>query len=163
MPFVNKEIHIDDFLEQLSKRIELQGNSNTRIFFEIFLQKGLVEAIKKHPGLAPNWDGRVNAGDLDVIYPLAVEILHDAASRNFSEHSNTYADAHAVSTAFCDELNEMFQCSGEEKFDLIPIKSFVDKAVEAGVIKVEDGMVNLTPEGEEIAQEMERQIKGEQN
>lgn len=163
MPFTNKEIHISDFLKQLQERIKSQGNSNALIFFEIFLQKGLVEEIKKHPDVAPNWDGRVNAGDFDVIYPLAVEILHDAASRNFSEHSNTYADAHAVSIAFCDELNEMFQCSGEEKYDLIPIKSFIDMAAEAGVVQVEDGMVSLTPEGEEIAQSVERQIKGEQN
>jgi len=94
---------------------------------------------------------------------MAVDILHDAASRNFSEHSNTYADAHVVSAAFCEELNEFFQCSGEEGFDLIPIKSFVDMAAEAGVIKVEDGKVSLTPEGEEVAQSIEREIKGPQN
>lgn len=164
MPFVNKEMQLTDFLEQLHKRIEASDNSAALIFFEVFLQKRLVEAVKKHPGLASDWDGRVNAGDFDVIYPMAAEILHDAASREYSStHPDIYKDAHAVSTAFCEELNKFFECSGDEGFDLIPIKSFVDMAVEAGTVVVEDGFVKLTPEGEEIAQSVERQIKGEQN
>lgn len=150
-------------MEGLHRRIESQDNSNAQIFFEIFLQKGLVEAIKNYPGIAPNWDGRVNAGNFDVIYPLAVDILRNAAFRNFSEHSNTYADAHAVSVNFCEELNEMFQCTGEEKFDLISVKSYVDMAVEAGVVEIKNGMVSLTPEDEKVAQSVEREIKGGQN
>jgi|GEM_PF-5360093 hypothetical protein len=146
MPFTNKKVQLTDFMEQLRKRIEAGGNSVALIFFDVFLKEGLViKAVKEYPGLDPNWDGRVNAGDFNGIYPMAVEILHDAASRNFSKYSNTYADAHAVSVAFCEELNEFFECSGEEKFDLMPIKSFVDMAVEAGVVEVEGGKVKLTP------------------
>lgn len=164
MPLVNKEVLLTDFMEQLRKKIEVSGNSATLIFFEIFLQKRLVTAVKEHPGLAPNWNGRVNADDFDGIYPMAVEILHDAASREYSSaHPNIYKDAHAVSVAFCEELKEFFECSGEEGFDLIPIRSFVDMAVEAGTVVVEDGFVKLTPEGEEMAQSVEREIKGGQN
>lgn len=161
MPFVNKEIRITDFLEWLRKKIESQDNPNIRIFFKSFLQKELVEAIKKHPGVTPDWDGRVNAGDFDVIYPLAADILYNAASANFSEvHPDTYTCAHAVSTVFCEELNEIFQCSGEEKFDLIPIKSFVDMTVEAGMVKIKNGMVIPTFEGEKAAQNIKRKIEG---
>jgi hypothetical protein len=139
MAFINKEIQLSDFMEQLHKRIQSSCNSDVLIFFRIFLQESLIRAVKEHSGLAPDWDGRVNAGDFDVIYPMAVEIIHDAASRNFSEHSNTYADAHTISIAFCNELNEFFQCTGEEKFDLIPIKSFVDMALKAELLKYRMG------------------------
>lgn len=158
-----KIINIKDFLDQLHKRLKEKGDLGTLIFFEVFLQNKLVEAIKRTGGTVPNWDGSVNAGDFDTIYPYATQILFDAASRNFSEHSNTYKDAHAISVAFCEQLNEIFECSGEEVFDLIPIKSFVDAAVEAGVVTVEGGLVHLTSEGEEIAQNIEREIKGQQN
>ncbi len=36
-------------------------------------------------------------------------------------------------------------------------------AVDAGVVEEKDGMVSLTPEGEEMARSVEKQIKGEQN
>jgi hypothetical protein len=154
MPFVNKEIHINDFLELLHKRIESQGDSNARIFFEIFLQGGLLKKIKNNYKVAP--DGRVNAGDFDVIYPFAVDILRNAANGSFSEHSNTYVDAHTISVAFCEELNEFFQCSGNEKFDLIPIESYVDMAIEAGIVRVKNGMISLTLKGEEMAERKQK-------
>ncbi|MEW5908120.1 MAG: hypothetical protein AB1643_03030 [Patescibacteria group bacterium] len=158
-----KVINIKDFLEQLHDRLREKEDSSACIFFEVLLQNQLVAEIKKQEGLVPNWDGSANAGDFDVIYPIAANILFSAASSGFTEHINTYKPAHAVSVAFCELLNEIFECSGEHGFDLIPIRSFVDMAVDAGVVKVKDGVVSLTPEIEEIAQNMEREIEGPQN
>lgn len=161
MSFVNQEIELTDFLKKLRQRIESGSNQNVLTLFDTTLPEELGETIEKR---STNWAGRVNAGDFDAIYPLAVEILRDTAGRMFSEaHPNIYKEAHAVSVAFCDELNEMFQCSGEEKFDLIPIKSFVDMAVEAGTVRVVDESVQMTPKGVAMAQETERGIKSKQN
>lgn len=152
MPFTNKEIQLSEFIEQLHQRIKEGGNDDVRIFFECFLQERLIKEVKSSPGLNPDWGGQVNAGDFDVIYPMAANILHDAASSNFSEaHRDIYEHANAVSVAFCDELNEMLQCSGEEIFNLIPIISYVDMMVEAGAVEVKNGFVKLTPEGEAMA------------
>ena len=162
MPFVNKEILLSDFLKSLRKRIESSGNTGALIYFETYLEDGLIEAVKER---SISWNGLCNAGDFDRIYPIAVKIIREAAGRNLSEaHPDTYQQAHAVSVAFCEELNETFQCSGDDKFDLIPIKSFVSMAVETGSVRVEDdGSVQLTPKGEEMARETEAGIKSRQN
>lgn len=161
MPFNDKKVvTVDDFMKQVHARIEKGGNSDALLFYEIFLQKGFLEKIKATAETVPGWDGSAIAGDFDFIYKIAASILHDAASREYSEvHPNIYKDAHAISVAFCEELNEFFECSGEDRlFDLIPIKSYVEMAVEAGTVKVEGGFVKLTPEGEELAQSVEREI-----
>jgi hypothetical protein len=161
-----ESIKIADFLERVHKRLKEKDSldSDALIFFEIFLQKHIIEKINELGIALPNWQElELTAGDYDGVYNVAAEILHDAASRNFSEHSDTYKTAHAVSEVICNELNEIFEFKGEEVYELIPIKSFLEMAVEAGVIKIEDGMVELTPEGEEEAESIERQIKGSQN
>lgn len=159
-----KTIKIKEFLEKVRKRLDAEGNTNALIFFDVFLRDDLVGNIQEGRGVSANWQELdLDAGDFDKIYPFAVNMLHEAASRNFSEHSDTYKEAHTISTAFCQELNEFFEFSGDEAFDLIPIKSYVDSMVEAGVIKVEGGMVSLTSQGEEMAQGVEREIKGQEN
>jgi hypothetical protein len=136
MPFDSKEIQFSDFMERLYKRIQQSDNAGVRIFFESFLQNSLFEQLRKHPRVVANWDGRASAGDFDFIYPFAAEMLRDAASRNFSEvHYEIYKEADAVSVAFCEELNEIFQCSGKEKFDPIAIKSYLEMLADAGLIK----------------------------
>jgi len=161
MPFVNTEIQLTDFLEKLRQRIESNGDSAVLISFDHSLREGLVKEVKE---CATDWDGCVNAGDFDAIYPMAVKILRDTAGRNLSEaHPDTYDEAHSVSVAFCEELNDVFQCSGDEEFDLIPINSLVDTAVEAGMVQVKDGLVNLTPKGEEMAKEVEAKIQSKLN
>ncbi|MBN1325736.1 hypothetical protein JW977_02030 [Candidatus Falkowbacteria bacterium] len=136
MPFVNKEIDIGEFMKQLRRRLEKSGDIAALSFYEFFLEEQLPEELKRR--VAADCDGRtVIAGDFDVIYPMAAELLRNAAARNFSEvHSEIYNEANAVSIAFCDELNEFFQCSGDEKFDPIHIKSFVQTMVDAGLVKV---------------------------
>lgn len=161
MSFVNKEIELTDFLKKLRQRIESASDSSILVLFDTTLPEELAEAVKEH---TTGWSGRSNAGDFDHIYPLAVNILRETAGRMFSEvHSGIYKEAHAISVAFCDELNEMFQCSGADKFDLIPIKSFVDMAVEADTVRVEDDSVQLTPKGEEMARETEAEIQSMKN
>lgn len=164
MPFVNKEIDLGEFMKQLHQRIQKTGNTAVLIFFESFWAEQLPEKIKR--AADPSWDGRtVNAGDFDEIYPIAARMLRDAASRNFSEaHPQIYEEAHEVSIAFCDELNELFQCSGKEKFDLIPIKSFAQSMAEAGLVKIDQGPdgqgnVTLTDRGEKLAEEFEQDLK----
>jgi hypothetical protein len=127
MPFVNKEIQFDEFMKRLHQRIQGGGNNHPCLsFFECFLLEELPREVRANV-VVPNWDGRVNAGDFDAIYPMAANILHDAASRNYSEaHPDIFKEANAVSAAFCDELNELFCCSGDETFDFIPIKSYTD-------------------------------------
>ncbi len=163
MPFVNKEIDFGEFMKQLRQRLEKEGNSAALSFFEFFLEKQLPEELKR--GAVADWDGRtVNAGDFDALYPMAAEILHDAATRNASEaHPDIYKEASAVSLAFCDEFNELFQCSGDDKFDFIPIKSYTEMMAEAGLVNVIYGlddqkMVSLSEEGERIAREVEEEI-----
>ncbi len=161
MPFVNTEVKLTYFLQALRRRIESIDDPAALIFFDNFLQEELIKEVKAR---VTDWEGFVNAGDFDAIYPIAVEILRSAAGRNFNEaHPDIYDEAHSVSVAFCEELNDMFQCSGDDIFDLVPIKSFVDTAVEAGVVEVEDGLVQLTPEGVETAQDVEGGIKSKQN
>ncbi len=162
MSFVNQEIELADFLKSLREMIESSGNTGALIDFETYLEDGLFDAVKER---SISWNGLCNAGDFDRIYPIAVKILQEAASRNLSEaHPDTYQQAHAVSIAFCGKLNETFQCSDDDKFDLIPIKSFMSMAVETGTVRVEDdGSVQLTPKGEEMARETEAGIKSRQN
>lgn len=161
MPFVNKEIELDQFMEQLHQRIQKGGNTAALDFFEFFLKKQLSEELRRQA--ASDWDGKtVNAGDFDAVYPMAVQILHDAATRNASEAlPDIYKEASAVSSAFCEELNEIFQCSGSEVFDLIPIKSYTEMMAEAGLVKLTsdpDGqtMVSLSEKGEKVAREVEQ-------
>ena len=164
MSFVNKEIRFDKFMEQLRQRIERGGNIAALIFFGSFLQRALPEELRR--AAVADWDGHtVSAGDFDVLYPLAVRILHDAATRNASEvHPDTYKEANAVSSAFCEELNELFQCSGEEVFGFIPIKSYSQMMAEAGLVDLSHGpdgqtMVSLSDEGKRVAREVEDEIR----
>src|SRR3989344_3057855 len=129
MSFTNKAIQMTDFLARLHERIKATGNIDARIFFEVFLQDVLVGKIKSNFKVPPDWDGLATAGYFDQFYPFAVELLFDAAARNLSEHQNLYGAAHAVSVAFCGELNDLFQCSGVDGFDLIPIISAADGMV----------------------------------
>lgn len=138
MPFNREKIvNVSDFLNQLHEKLKAGGDPAPLGFFEIFLKDQLVGDLKEMVGM-PDWDGRANAGGFDSIYPHAVEILHEAAGRNYSEvHPDIYKEAHAVSAAFCELLNEVFECSGDDGvFNLIPIRSFVEMAVEAGVAVV---------------------------
>lgn len=160
MPFINKEIKITDFLEKLHERLRLKDDSDALIFFEIFLKKDLVKDFMEQNRIASNWDGRINAGNFDVIYPFAARMLHDAAARNVTDSLSIYETANTVSVTFWEELNELFECSEEHKFDLIPIKSYVEMAAAAGIIKVEDGKVKLTDEAKDAAESMEKEIKG---
>ncbi len=73
-----KIINIKDFLEQLYKRLKAKGDSGALIFYEVFLQNSLVDKLKATGQSVPNWDGSVNAGDFNFIYPFAVDILFDA-------------------------------------------------------------------------------------
>ena len=158
MPFVDKIIKMKDFLDGLHERLKKGGDSHALIFFECFLQNDLEGALKEHT--VPNWDGSVSAGDFDGMYPFAANMLHDAASSGYSEaHPDVYKDAHAVSVVFCEELNEIFECTREESFNLIPIKSYAEMMVEAGLIEAKDGFVRLTPKGKEVAENVEREIK----
>lgn len=164
MSFTNKEVRFEDFMQRLHQRIQRGGNSAALIFFECFLKNQLLEELKR--GAAADWDGQtVNAGDFDGLYPVAADILHGAATRDASEaHPDIYKEASAVSQAFCDELNELFQCSGDEVFDFIPIKSYTEMMVESGLAKTTFGpdgqtMVALSEKGEEVAREVERELK----
>lgn len=160
MPF-NKEktIKICDFLSRLRKRLEAGNNPSVLIFFESFLEKRLVtELIEQTDVQSDLAELEVLAGDFDVFYPFAVQRLHDAASKNYSEaHLDIYEEAHVVSEAFCAELNEVFECSGEDGvFNLIPIQSFTTMAAKAGVVTVEDGKVKPTSKGIEMAESLKK-------
>lgn len=168
MPFVNKEIKFDEFMKQLHQRIQNGGNAAALSFFECFIQGELPRELKRRAN--PDWDGRtVNAGDFDVIYPMAAEILLDAASRNHSEcHPDIHEEASAVSRAFCDYLNELFQCSDNDGFDFIPIRSYTEMMVEEGLVTLTPGpdgqeMVQLSELGEQVANQMQEQIEQAQN
>jgi len=160
MPFVNREVDFSEFMEELHKKIQTGGNPAALAFFESFLQEQLPQELKRRA--APEWDGRtVVAGDFDVLYPMAADILLDAATMNASEaHPTIYEEASAVSLALCQYLNELFQCSGDEGFDFIPIKSYSSMMAEAGYIEIHDGKISLTPAGIAAAQEVEEQIEG---
>ncbi len=151
-------------MKQLHQRIQRGGKADALAFFECFLQRQLPEKLKQVA--TADWDGQtVNAGDFDVLYSMAAEILHDAATRMESEvHPTTYEEASAVSSAFCDELNETFQCSGDDAFDPIPIKSYVQMMADAGLVNLAPGpdgqtMVSLSEEGKRIAREAEGRVK----
>lgn len=143
MPFnEEKSILIQDFLSQLHEKIKTDAPSSL-IFFEAFLKDQLIEDFREEFDLPANWGkfvnvGLVNAGDFDQIYPMAAAILYEAAGRNYSEvHPDIYKEAHGISTAFCELLNEVFECSGDDGvFDLIPIVSFAEAAIAAGVVTV---------------------------
>lgn len=162
MPFVNRSILFSKFMRQLRQRIEKNDNPYAITFFEFFLERQLPEEVRRR--VAHDWDGQVNAGDFDVIYPMAASILHDAATREASEtHSETYIAATAVSLTICAELNELFQCSGEEAFDPLPIRSYSEIMAEAGLVDLalgSDGqtMVSLSEKGQRVAHEVEEEI-----
>lgn len=131
MPFENKEIQLSDFLEGVRKRIKAGGNEDALRFFESFLRNDLVREIEKHPDRIPDWQGEAEASDFDKVYPMAVDLLADAAVRNFREELDTYALADAVSAAFCEEINSTFNLSGDDAFKLTTIGSFTRKAFKA--------------------------------
>ena len=163
MPFVNKVIDFNEFMEQLHQRLQREGNSEALMFFECFLQKQLPRGFKHRA--VPGWAGGVNAGDFDVIYPMAANILFNSASENYSESNpDSYKEADAVSRIFCDMINELFQCSGDDGFDLLPIKSYVEMMADRGLVKLTpapDGrtMVTLSEEGERLARKVEEEIR----
>lgn len=129
MPFnTKKTTKLNEFLVRVHARLQAQNNSQVLILFEIFVQKNLARDLVENTGAKPELaELDLLAGDFDVIYPFVAEKLHDAASQNFSKvHPDTYQDAHVISEAFCAELNEFFECFGDEQYDLIPIKSFVE-------------------------------------
>ncbi|MCX6722180.1 MAG: hypothetical protein NTY04_03245 [Candidatus Staskawiczbacteria bacterium] len=165
MPFVNKEVDFNEFMSQLHQRIQKAGNREALVFFECFLKDQLPAELTRRA--SADWDGSIlTAGDFDVLYPIAVEILHDAATRNASEaHLNIYEEANAVSLAFCEYLNELFQCSGEGAFDFIPVKSYSQMMAEAGFVELKKDAsgqttVSLTEKGETAVEEVKRQING---
>jgi Mn-dependent DtxR family transcriptional regulator len=156
----DKIIQLSDFLGAVHTRLEQGGSPSTLAVFDTSLQIGLPIELQRRRMVSATWDGRVNAGDFDTIYPLAAEILHDVASRMYSEaHPDSYRLAHQVSEALCGQLNDTFECSGEEEFELIPVKSFVEMMAEAGLVRVDNGMVSLTPEGEETAQSFGKEVR----
>lgn len=129
MPFVNKEIQLREFLMRVQERLVQKGGESV-VLFEHYVLNEL-----RPEGTPEGWDGIVNAGNFDEIYPRAVEILHETASRLLGEsHPTVYQDADGVSTAFCEELNEFFECSGEHLFRCIPIRSHTEMMIEAGLM-----------------------------
>ncbi|MFA6552453.1 MAG: hypothetical protein WCT19_03050 [Candidatus Paceibacterota bacterium] len=139
MPFNStKTIKLNDFLGRVHTRLQAHNNPHILTFFEIFLQDSLANDLVKEAGAKPGLaELELLPGDFDVIYDFAANKLRDAAGRNLSEvHLDVYQNAQAVSQAFCDELNEFFECSGEDGlYDLIPIKSFVEMMGLAGCLK----------------------------
>ena len=154
----NKAIQMTDFLARLHERIKATGNIDAQIFFKSFLQDDLVKKIKGHQGMALDWDGLMDVGNFDKIYGFARNLLFEAAARNFAECCpNIYADAKAVSVAFCEEFNELSQRSGEDGYEPICIVSITDSMVDAGLaLVVVDGGIHLTRKGRELAQSVRR-------
>lgn len=130
MPF-NKEktISLKDFLERVHARIKTENNPQVLACFEVYIMRNLAEKLVEEGAAVPEVaELDLMPGDFDSFYPFVAKELRDAASRNYSEvHLDSYQEAHAVSVAFCAELNEYFECSGEDGlYDLIPIVSFVE-------------------------------------
>lgn len=167
MPFINKEIEFSEFMERLHRRIQKGGNAAALSFFKCFLRDELPREVMRQA--VSGWNGRVVAGDFDVIYPEAAKIFLDAATRNASEcHPDIYEEASAVSLAFCGELNELFQCSGDGVFDFIPIKPYSEMAVEAGLlerVRGPDGQTLVRPTGkcEAIVRAVRQEINRDLN
>ena len=160
MPFRNKVISLSSFLGTVRTRLEQDSDSSTLTFFDTSvsgLQRELQERGMVRVGRE---DLAVNAGDFDVIYPVAAGLLREAASSLYSEaHPDSYQLAHQVSEAFCGQLNETFECTGKEEFELIPVKSYVEMMAEAGLVRVDNGMVSLTSQGEATAQSFGKEIR----
>jgi hypothetical protein len=149
---------------QLKQRIEKTKNSEALLFFEFFLEGQLPLKVQQAVTVS-HWDGQVNAGDFDEIYPMAVRILHDAATAEASEpHSNVYEVASAISAAFCEELDEVFQCSGDHVFDFIPIKSYSAMMAVAGLVTLSSGpagqtLVSISEKGRALASQLAEEMK----
>jgi len=164
MPFNGERaVQLDVFMVGLQKKMREGENTNALTFFELFLKNALPNEVRRQA--AKGWDGLVNAGDFDVIYPMAARTLLDAATTNASEvHPDTYKDASTVSQAFADELNDVFQCSGDDRFEFLPIKSYSQMMAEAGVVDLSrdsDGQttISLTPKGKELARQVREEIQ----
>lgn len=54
---------------------------------------------------------------------------------------DAYKTAHGLSEAFCGQLNDTFQATEEDAFEVVPVKSWADAMTEAGLVAIEDGMV----------------------
>ena len=161
MPFQqNKVLQLSDFLDEVHIRLEHGGNESALALFDTTLQMRLAIELRSQGMVSGNWDGRVTAEDFDTIYPIAAGMLRKTASGLYSEaHPDSYKLAHQVSEALCGQLNDTFECSGEEEFELIPVKSYVEMMAEAGLVKVDKGMVSLTPEGVATAQSFGSEIR----
>ncbi len=128
MPFnTEKRLTINDFLKAVQER--LQENPEALSFFEIFLMADFVQDLIREAELNSELIKLpLLPGDYDLIYLFAAGKLRGAASRNFSRvQLDAYDIANMVCSAIRDELNEYFECTGEDgEFDPIPILSFVE-------------------------------------
>jgi hypothetical protein len=146
MTFQNRDVSLQEFMSQLRSRV--QQNKGDLVLFDMALQHRdrFRKQVQEMLGANDDWDGIVNAGNFDEIYPLAAQMLRDLASNLYSEaHPTIYEDANKVSTMFSEQLNETFQATGKMTYDLIPIKSWADIMSDAGLVRIEDGMVTPVP------------------
>lgn len=160
MTFQNREIPLREFLGQVRTRVEQAGGD--LILFDTTLQTGLQHEFQQRYRIPDAWNGIVNAGDFDQLYPLAAEMLRSSASSLYSKaHPDIYQHAHGISEAFCGELNGVFQATEDEAFELLPIKSWADMMSDTGLVTIENGMVIPTPMGTEVDQDFGRGIERE--
>lgn len=142
---------IGEFLKGVQKRLEEDGSA--KIFFEVFLVESLMRVLNQGTSDA-SVDFETEILDQKMwqaLYSMVAEILWDAACRNHSEaHPDIYEEATQVSTAFCQEINDRFHFG----FKAIPIISPTTMMAQAGLVKVKDGFVELTPAGEQAAKEI---------
>src|SRR6185369_11343794 len=126
MPFkTEKRLSLNDFVSGAKKRLE--GNPAAIACLEIFLTGNLASDLAREAGFIPPDDQLLAPGDFDVVFPFVATKLHQAASRNYSEvHSDAYDVADAVGEALRAQLNEFFECSGNDEFDPIRIKSYAE-------------------------------------
>ncbi len=157
-------MNVTEFLKKLSARLggENNGDSDALIFFKCFLDKdSLIEAVERSARVPAGWhEADLSEDAWAILYNIATNTLRSAASTNYSEaHPDVYDNADEVSQAFCAEMKNSLDIDVEP----IKIESYIKQMERAGMIKVEDGFVKLTPEGKETAKNVEREIKGSSN
>jgi len=142
---------IGEFLRGVQERLEEDGSA--KIFFEVFLADNLMAELNRNtPDVSVDLETEIlDQETWQAVYSIAAGILWDAACRNSSEaHPDIFEEATKVSIAFCEEVNDRLHFG----FEAILIKSPTAMMAEAGLVKVVDGFVELTPTGEQAAKEI---------
>lgn len=93
-------------LDNIRIRIRQQSNSALLLFFDIFLCRDLITAIKAQPGISRDWEQQpITPLDCEKLFYHAIVILRDAAHAIYNKERDSFELASELLSELCAEMN----------------------------------------------------------